>query len=554
MQIWLDVYDATGNRLGDGPVFAVRDAEISRVLDGAGSWSATLPATDLRALTLLTNERRVRIWTDGVNGKRLLSEGIIRQRKISESSSGVNLTISGPDALDELKRRSVLLGRIYNQATVATVAAGLIALVPGWSVQVDSSISSAVIDARYDGVSVLRAFQDLATRYGYHLRLATNAVRTLEIGTFGEDSGLRINRVQTVTLETLLNDKLLIVEEISEDKNTEEIYNWLIPLGAGEGVAALTLEKSTRTSPYTIQTMTGPDGKTLYYISDASSVATYGEIRRVGQFKEVSALSNSDTDIENAANALYDAAVADLTRHKDTQQIYMVSVKNARQTIAPGQKVFIDYKAQVERDSEVYDYLNIRDDFFVLKAQEVAGSAGQSVALEISNIDRYPETVAETVISSIEQIELRGYKPAVVPAVSRYVYERAIAPGLPVVAPIEISDATLDVQRVRVRLVTGVFREALVASGVADDAQTPSGVTVWVNGSDETTALTGSASLAPSGGALNVLLDEAALTALIVGATGGLRQAHTLEVRCTGGRGRVELSIEIAETTQAIKL
>lgn len=554
MQIWLDVYDATGNRLGDGPVFAVRDAEISRVLDGAGSWSATLPATDLRALTLLTNERRVRIWTDGVNGKRLLSEGIIRQRKISESSSGVNLTISGPDALDELKRRSVLLGRIYNQATVATVAAGLIALVPGWSVQVDSSISSAVIDARYDGVSVLRAFQDLATRYGYHLRLATNAVRTLEIGPFGEDSGLRINRVQTVTLETLLNDKLLIVEEISEDKNTEEIYNWLIPLGAGEGEAALTLEKSTRTSPYTIQTMTGPDGKTLYYISDASSVATYGEIRRVGQFKEVSALSNSDTDIENAANALYDAAVADLTRHKDTQQIYMVSVKNARQTIAPGQKVFIDYKAQVERDSEVYDYLNIRDDFFVLKAQEVAGSAGQSVALEISNIDRYPETVAETVISSIEQIELRGYKPAVVPAVNRYVYMRDIASGLPCVAPIEITDATLSVQRVRARLKTGVFREALVASGVADDAQTPSGVTVWVNGSDETTALTGSASLAPSGGALNVLLDEAALTALIVGATGGLRQAHTLEVRCTGGRGRVELSIEIAETTQAIKL
>jgi len=83
MRIWCDVYDASGNRLGQGPVTAITGAEIHRSLDGAGSWSMRCIGTDARALDLLTNERRVKIWFEDTGGVRMAGEGIIRTRNLA---------------------------------------------------------------------------------------------------------------------------------------------------------------------------------------------------------------------------------------------------------------------------------------------------------------------------------------------------------------------------------------------------------------------------------------------------------------------------------------
>src|SRR3990167_8689613 len=333
MRIWCDVYDASGNRLGQGPVTAITGAEIHRSLDGAGSWSMRCIGTDARALDLLTNERRVKIWFADTGGVRMAGEGIIRTRNLAESPTVVALRVTGPDILDELKRSNSLLARIYNQETVQDVADDLIGLAGGWAVDVHSGIASDLVDARYDGVSVLKAFQDIAKRYGVHIRASASASKTLEIGSFGESNGLRIHKIERITQEALANPALLMVQTISKDDDSEDLYNWLLPLGAGEGTAALTLEHSTRTTPYAISSVIGPDGTTLYIITDAASAATYGTIQNVGQFKEIAPLSNSETDIINAANALYDAAVQDLIRHKDPIERYQVTVKNVKTTI-----------------------------------------------------------------------------------------------------------------------------------------------------------------------------------------------------------------------------
>lgn len=624
MRLWCDVLDAaSGQRLGRGPVSAVAGADITRALDGAGSWRMRCPGTDARALELLQPDRRVRIWAEDAAGVRLMGEGIIRHKRLAESPAGITLHVSGPDMLDELKRRSVLLGRIYNQQTVATVANDLIGLVPGWSVQVDSSIASEVIDARYDGVSILRAFQDLAKRYGYHLRAA--AGRVLEVGPFGADSGLRVMRAETITQETLANPSLLLIERIQQDTDSEDLCNWLLPVGAGEGEAALTLRHSTRNTPYPIETITGPDGSTLYYIRDAASISSRGEARKVGQFKEIAPLSNSEEDIKNAANALYDAAVEYIQRHSVQQELYQISLRGVTETIRPGDKIHINYKAQVLTPTGPIDYMSIRDDVWVLKVMETVNLDSSYVQIEFSQVDRYREGAAERIMNGLESIELRNLKPQIAGGVRSYVYDREIAPGFPAQVPIEFTDATLSVQRVRLRLrtmpfrataqaaagggnhnhrvaeflnSTGIFpREEMpnlpsslfnfrlgdagiktavvllnapsadlwtegasgshtheIAFGITDDTQTPSGVTVWVNGTDRTSQLFGSASLAGSGGALNVVADMGALTGFITGAAGGLRQVHTVEVRCAGGRGRAEVTVEVFETTQAIKL
>ena len=621
-RVWVDVFDAAGNRLGDGAVQSIQSAEITRVLDGAGSFRLTASGTDRRANALLQNENRVQIWREDIGGKRLAGQGIIRKRYINDNQTGVTLRADGIDILDELRRRNTLLARIYSQDTVTDVVTDLISLVPGWSVSVDTAIASDLVDLRFDGVSVLRALIVLTEQYGLHFRLSTTAPKTVEVGLFGDSNGLHINRVEYINVETLNNPDLLIVQDISSADDSEELCNWLLPVGAGEGTAALTLEHSDRVTPYTIQTVTGADGTTLYYISDSASITTFGELRKVAQFKEIAPLSNSETDIRNAANALYDAAVIYLERHKDIKKDYAVTVKNAQTALQAGDKVRVDYKARVTAsDGQALDYLNVTGDFWVMDVRESVGLDESAVNLVVSNIDRPVYDEAEVIIGALERIELRGLKPEISSGARSYVYDRELAPSFPAVVPVEFTDATLELQRIRLRIRTSPFRttsqggaaggnhshrvfvystntpsgffsnklyvgrnspaggfiEHSIASnhtsdiwtydasgdhthppiyGIADDTQTPQNVTVWVNGINRTPALFGSATIATSSGnsPINLIADVGQLTNFIINAVGGLRQAHTIEVRCANQRGRVEVTVEVFEVTQSIKL
>lgn len=627
----MDVYDTAGNRLGDGPVFAVKSANIRRALDGAGSWRANCVATDARALALLTVGRVVRLWGEDQGGMRLLGEGLIAKWRLSEDPTGVALILDGPDLLEEVKRKNTLLGRIYNQQTVQAVCDDLIGLAPGWSVSVDGAISGDVIDARFDGVNVLKAFIEIAERYGFHVRAAQGATRTLEVGAFGAASGLRVHKIETISAEALANPALLMVQRIVQDRLLESsnYYDVLIPLGAGEGTAALTLERSTRTTPYAVQSISGPDGSTLYYISTTTYPAGgYNSFLddpaatvRVGQFKELAPLSNSETDIRNAANALYDAAATDLARSSVMQEQYSLIVKNTKVAIAPGDTIAIDYKAQTPEGGT---YLAVRGDYVVLGVTEQIGLDGSDVTLDVSNVARYERDEAELVFDAVQKLDVRNLKPNVTPGPpAAYVYQREIAPGYPALVPVEISDATVELLRCRLRIVTGPFRSVTSVAAATphqhtwasvpsappspsgwsnrifgfsdggsiyffqalsnyplpfttvqllalnenpahthvlsfgapvDDSQTPAGITAWFAGNDVTNTLFGVASLAPSGGAINVLADAGALANLLINAAGGLRQRHVVELRCSGGRGRVEVTVELFQTTQAIKI
>ncbi len=418
--LWVDVLDADGNRLGDGPVTEIQSASVVRELDGAGTFTIRTMAS-ARAISLLTNENRVKIYNEDAGGVRLIGQGIIESLNVTESTPGVSLRISGPDILDELIRKTSLLARIFNQQTIQTVAETLIALVPGWTVDVDSAIASNKVDARYDGASVLKAFRDMVGRYGHHFRLSSDD-KVVSISQFGVDSGLRVIKTEVITAKMIKDPNLLFVQRLPQTTESFDLVNWIIPLGAGEGTAALTLEKSTRTSPFTVQSIVGPDGNLQYYISDAVSVATYGQIEKILTVKQVAALTNSETDVINAANALYDAAAEWLTRHKDPVVRYGLTVKNAKENLLPGDKIHVNYKGQlITPKGEKVDYINIRDDFWVIKATERVGLEEHSVDLEISNIDQRMNSVAEQIVESMENIELRGLKPEISSTVRAYV-------------------------------------------------------------------------------------------------------------------------------------
>ena len=232
-------------------------------------------------MTLLQSDRIVRIWSEDQGGTRLRGEGIITDWQLTESPTGIGFRISGPDTLEQLKRKNTLLGRIFNQDTLEDVCDELISLAPGWSVELDESIAEEVVDARFDGVNLFKAFRSIALRYGYHIRAKldgnfdpVDASRTIQIGPFGSDTGLRINKVVTINSETLANDNLLIPQDLKKNRTIESnnYFNTILPNGAGEGEAALTLREAYEESgnggrTYPIQFITGPDGRTLYYIS-----------------------------------------------------------------------------------------------------------------------------------------------------------------------------------------------------------------------------------------------------------------------------------------------
>lgn len=488
-RVWLDVYDnSTLLRLGAGPVFNVMNATIRRPLDGSGTFRVRCSAADPRALSLLQVNRIVRIWSEDSAGIRLRGEGIIANWKLTESPTGIGLSISGPDILEELKRKNTLLGRIYNQQTLQTVCDDLISLAPGWAIDLDTTIASEVVDARFDGLNVFKAFRDIALRYGYHIRSKldgsqnpADGSRTLEIGPFGTPTGLRVFKTETIGTEALNNPSLLMVQEITSEEILESnnYYNVIIPTAAGEGVAAVTLREAYEANgnagrSYPIQLMTGPDGSTIYYISTttypsggyADFTEDPGSAQKVGQYKDIAPLSNSLADRRNASEAVYDAAVSDLELNSVTQKQYALSVKNAKQNILPGDKIHINYKAQVETPLGLLEYLNIRDDFFVLSVDESVTLDGGNLSLEVSNLPKFKQDEIELIFDTIDQMEIRNLKPnVVVGPPSPYTHTGTIFAGFPFIIPIEFTDATLELLRVRLRFQTEKLVTFLSATG-----------------------------------------------------------------------------------------
>ncbi len=640
-RLWLDVYDnSTLLRLGEGPVFNVVNATIRRPLDGAGTFRARCSATDKRALDLLDVNRIVRIWGDDEFGIRLRGQGIITHWKLTESPTGVGITISGPDILEELKRKNTQLARIYNQKTLQFIADDLIALAPGWNIDLDVSIASDIVDARFDGISVFKAFRDIALRYGFHIRakldgdvdFATEG-RTLEIGPFAVDTGLRVQKVETINQEALTNPSLLMVQEITQEDILESnnFFNTIIALAAGEGSAAVTLRETFEENgnggrAYPIQQVTGPDGTTLHYISTTTypsgGYPTYVEdpanATKVGQYKDISPLSNSTADRRNASEALYIAAASDLDRFSVVQKNYSLSVKNSKINLLPGDKIHVNYKAQVETNLGLLTYLDIRDDFFILSADESFGLEGNRTLLEVSNVPRFKQDEIELIFETIDQMEIKNLKPnVVVGPPSPYTYVGEIYAGFPFTIPVEFTDATLELLRVRLRFETkklvtnltatgGDHRHRMFSAGLTtpdvpinqiyacvanvegtvaatigvytpsaaaelyteggsgdlelnfddpvEDTQTPQNITFHYQGNDVTNTLFGVTTLAPSGGVINVLADSGELADLFTDGVGGITQLHELEVQCVSGRGAINALIEVFATTQAIKV
>lgn len=554
MRIWAEVYSTAGAKLGYSQINEIVSTKVKRDLDSAGSFEFKVAPTK-QAFDLLQNEREVRVFFKrDEEPARELYRGYIRQNRLDVNKSP-DLSISGVTKMDALARRSVLLGRAYNEQTVSYIANDLIGLVPSWNVEVDSAIATDLQTSRFDGSSVLKALIRTAEEKGVHIREGVRA-DTVEIGAFGVDSGLRfIKPPSSVGIELEQNDDVVLVTKITQTDNTADVVNWIVPLGAGEGSAAMSLKDSTRTSPYTIQTMDAPNGATLYYLSDSESILNFGQIERVVTFKEIAPIANSEAAKITAANALYDAAAAWLERNSQKLTSYKLSGCKVSRTIRPGDKIRISYKGTVDTPEGNLTYINVDDDFWVMSVSESFSKSGLTVDLDVTTIDRHAQDIKRVVVGMLDAIDVRNLSVQTFPFVFQDSDFDTIQ-GVPLSTGNSYKEAKFsftpnstvtDIRAVFLTFKTLPLWALSQPTGsfttyffdVYTGYNYPSYVSLWVNGVDVSTSYGGPWNNSGENTALDVTCD---ISNLITEAAGGLYQEHTIVLKAGDRTGEVRLS------------
>jgi len=104
-QIWLDVTTAAGTAYGAGPITTATEWRQRRVLDKAGEFSFSMPASDPQA-ALLANRRYVHCYGVVDDAVTELGSGIIDRIETRVEDPAV-LQVSGPDLLAELGARII---------------------------------------------------------------------------------------------------------------------------------------------------------------------------------------------------------------------------------------------------------------------------------------------------------------------------------------------------------------------------------------------------------------------------------------------------------------
>lgn len=407
MRIWLDPYATFSQELAtaEGPVETIQTFNVGRSLDAPGLISFAAVGADKRTYDLLTAERRFRAHTyDDFAGIREIARGIIRRRMLVANDGGLQLTFSAIGALDELSRKTVAAAFAYEDETLETIINALLAKVTGWTADIDASVASNTMTIRMDGITILKALQAICEQQGIHFRRKP-ASKELEIGPLGANNGLYAMNMMRLDREAYSNDDIVFIESWEQEQVTEAIANRIIVFGAGDNLdAALTLEQSNRSSPYTIQTLV-ENGRTFYYIEDAASIALYGAIEKVVMFKDIAPLATSSGAMQNAANTLYDAAAAWLQRHSVEKITYSASIVKPATTITPGDKMNVSYIHYIESLNDgTWRPLDINDALWIMSVDESVSGDGTRNRIKFSNVDRHEETAASVVVDAIETI------------------------------------------------------------------------------------------------------------------------------------------------------
>jgi hypothetical protein len=409
--LYAEVADGLGYRVGAGTVNSAISLSVRRRLDEIGSFSFEIPISDTQSVAILQFQRTVTFWvSENGYSRRLVSGAITR----IQHTANRTVRYECIDELHELHRISTLLARVYANTTVQFEVNALLALVPGgWTANISSQFASLIRDDRFDGASVFKAIKGLVRNIDAHMRTSMTTGRVLEIGAFGERIPLLITNVDSGRQELLDNREIALITSIALIRESEDIVNSIIPLGAGEGEAALDLRRANATTFYSRRSL-NVINKPIYLLEDLTSIGLYGLAQKVVQFQDIAPTSNSVSAATIAANSLLAAAGAYLRKNAFPTYAVRASLSKCPQTIRPGDQVRVTYNGMLESEYGKPDrYLSINQDMFVIGVNETFSASGApTVSLEMDTIDRPLEDAVDSIINTVEAVQLRGLKPS----------------------------------------------------------------------------------------------------------------------------------------------
>lgn len=383
---WVDIENASGNRMGGGPLRASQFRHTSR-LSACGEFSFVISAADPNLSAL--QEKRVAIckYIDRTGALQTFGGGVIDKivRSIQKDGSLI-ITVSGNDLGRELSYRSVgaldLSG--VGGAGVTNAPDQVMAYAPaGWSIADGSTVVN--VYAGYDGESVLSALIGVGEYIGEHWRLGSG--RAIEwIGPVSTFTASGVRAVQHVNdpvgAETI--DDIALITGLEEKSDAADLLSRVIPRGSGNGSVTLTLAAVTDAAPsgYTLNTASN-------YIKRDASESTYGRIERVIDFKNIGPISNTTPDIQAAANMLLQASVEHLRRFGTPQKFYRVQLAKVGQILKPGTTLRTVYRSLID-GVVVYD---LDGTYNIVEAERQITAEGiATTSVVISTIDRMPMT------------------------------------------------------------------------------------------------------------------------------------------------------------------
>lgn len=427
MQIWLDIYSAAGSLLGGGPLASLTEFNATAVLSAAGSWSATLPAVDTRAASLLQPKRVALAYTwDPDGGTTFLGGGPIEDLRVRISGDNVPmLEVSGGDLLSELAQAVVPYGESSDGE--ATVRAAMPA---GWTIVETDTLT--LWKTRYAYESVLAAWVRASEQVGFHFRLAPSGatIRRLEFFDTPASSGVRATlHAQSPAIER--NEMLCMIADISERYSSWDIANRAFVFGAGDWEAQLTLAYATEwpDGDPTSGGYTDSNGNTWTIsladsrIDCTSSQSTYGTLPVRVDAKDISPLSNSTADLQAAANALLRAALESMRYRVAPQYAYELEVGALRAPLLPGQTIWVEAKMMIDGERPI----NIDRELTALEVQSTWDQDGaRKDKLTVGTGARLPLSDTGVIVGAIQAAAVMATYPQLSASVDTIAYSEPI--------------------------------------------------------------------------------------------------------------------------------
>lgn len=382
MTLRVDLYSAEGAKLNAPPIIgsAITGLNYTLALNEIGRFQLTIAATDTAAANLAIAQQ-VWIYRDDEG---LVFRGIVEEIRNEEPEDGrAVLSVLGRSTAANLAWKTTLLNRQFDGSELADVVADLLEGTGFDAGEVDTP--TTVLTTRFDGRSLWDALRFVADVFGLSMR-EDNLAGQIDVGEFGRTSGITLRNVPQLTPSLGTNTYLAPIRSITRRRYALDVVNRVIPLAQHTGVAGssvwFTLASSTRTVPYTIESGTGPDGSTYYYIEDAASQATYGVREKTLNVTGIQPLGTASADAVKAANTLYDSAVTYLQRHKDEQAEYSVEVVSLPHRTVTGYRFEVGdtFRLQYEGYTQDADgrrvYLRVDTDLYLMGFTRTFDAAG----------------------------------------------------------------------------------------------------------------------------------------------------------------------------------